>query len=104
MLSFSITLGRRYAVGNLVPCTSGRVAFGPMAVPSDDDRFERPFHRRPLMALAFLIALTALVYLKPQEFVPVLRALPLVHILFVLSAAAVAADVGRGKLAAKLPP
>jgi O-Antigen ligase len=56
------------------------------------------------MALPFLIALTAFIYLKPQEFFPALSALPILHVLFVLLVAGTAIDVGRGAVKGRLPP
>jgi O-Antigen ligase len=56
------------------------------------------------MALPFLIALTAFIYLKPQEFFPVLSALPILHVLFVLLVAGAVLDVARGAVRGELPP
>jgi hypothetical protein len=56
------------------------------------------------MALPFVVALTALIYLKPQEFVPLLTAVPTLYIVFTLAIAGVVFDVGRGALSARLPP
>lgn len=56
------------------------------------------------MALPFVVALTALIYLKPQEFVPLLTAVPTLYIVFTLALAGVVFDIGRGALPARLPP
>jgi hypothetical protein len=59
---------------------------------------------KTLMALPFLIALTAFIYLKPQEFFPQLSALPILHVLFVLLVAGAVLDVARGAVRASIPP
>src|SRR3954447_18854735 len=56
------------------------------------------------MALPFLIALTALIYLKPQELFPALSSLPILHVRFVLLVAGAVLDVARGAVRATLPP
>ena len=56
------------------------------------------------MALPFVLALVALVYLKPQEFIPLLAGLPLLHLVFVAAVAAVAYEISTGTLALRPPP
>lgn len=55
------------------------------------------------MGLPFVLALTALIYLKPQEVVPALRALPMLYLVFGLAIAGVVMDLLRGGIAARLP-
>lgn len=56
------------------------------------------------MAALMVCVFCALVILKPQEFVPALAAVPIVHILFVLSVASGAMDVVMGKMRLSLAP
>lgn len=55
------------------------------------------------MGLPFVLVLTAFIYLKPQEFMPALRALPMLYLVFGLALAGVVLDIGRGGIAARLP-
>jgi hypothetical protein len=56
------------------------------------------------MAVPFVIVLTALVYLKPQELVPALQALPVLHFVFGLAVLAVFFDVAQNAVRGRLPP
>lgn len=56
------------------------------------------------MAAPMVCVLCALVLLKPQEFVPILAGVPIVHIFFVLCLVAGAADLVLGKLKLSIAP
>ena len=55
------------------------------------------------MALPFVLLLTAFIYLKPQEVFPVLRAVPMLYLLFGLAVGGVVLELARGGIGSKLP-
>lgn len=55
------------------------------------------------MALPFVLVLAAFIYLKPQEVFPVLRAVPLLYLLFGLAVIGVLFDIARGAASSRLP-
>lgn len=55
------------------------------------------------MALPFILALTAFIYLKPQEVIPALRALPMLYLVFGMAIGGVLMDLLRGGITARFP-
>lgn len=55
------------------------------------------------MALPFVLALAAFIYLKPQEVVPALRAIPMLYVVFGSALGGVMMDMARGEVSTRLP-
>ena len=55
------------------------------------------------MALPFVLVLAAFIYLKPQEVFPVLRAVPLLYLIFGLALVGLFFDAARNKVGSRLP-
>src|SRR5512141_1535862 len=76
----------------------------PRCRPQRGARGRHPMLEEPRMAAWVACALVALVLLKPQEFIPALSGLPLVHLAFAGALAAAAIDIIRGRLRLALAP
>ncbi len=63
-----------------------------------------PASKALAMAAWAACALVALVILKPQEFIPALAGLPLVHVAFVLALVGLVRDLVRGEIRLRLAP